>query len=406
MIFERDLLIRDEINHDEIKKTLKNMYFNRVNQMFQKTINLKTIFNVFDEIFHGISKTEKLDKNLNNFYESYLIISSYYQHSQAGRGTLAARLLEKLGKPESMKFEFKLKKIPQLWGENINLNIPDSKNFQFDIVCRNKNSLSFCELKMKIYSGCTAGRLEVLREFREFIKFVYENDTFTNYIKKKNIDRILLIIGILFYIQGNEATIINDKEWGLCYNGLIRGKKTLIEELKNLDIKFNLKENTNNNRAFTITMRIKNIDFSIISVYGNEVINALFDGEQLHDIQYFKQVLESLLYDDIWLSQILTISERCVLSDFFKNYKRYNNYALFILRHKTLLDELKQNKESLNQITDKFLKLIKVEDPELFNITPFGVKLISSFINEYTLKSYLADLLQFISCLNLSYDLE
>lgn len=176
MIFERDLLIRDEINHDEIKKTLKNMYFNRVNQMFQKTINLKTIFNVFDEIFHGISKTEKLDKNLNNFYESYLIISSYYQHSQAGRGTLAARLLEKLGKPESMKFEFKLKKIPQLWGENINLNIPDSKNFQFDIVCRNKNSLSFCELKMKIYSGCTAGRLEVLREFREFIKFVYEND--------------------------------------------------------------------------------------------------------------------------------------------------------------------------------------------------------------------------------------
>ncbi|MHA1249294.1 MAG: hypothetical protein ACTSRP_04815, partial [Candidatus Helarchaeota archaeon] len=193
---------------------------------------------------------------------------------------------------------------------------------------------------------------------------------------------------------------------GLCYNGLIRGKKTLIEELKNLDIKFNLKENTNNNRAFTITMRIKNIDFSIISVYGNEVINALFDGEQLHDIQYFKQVLESLLYDDIWLSQILTISERCVLSDFFKNYKRYNNYVLFILRHKTLLDELKQNKESLNQITDKFLKLIKVEDPELFNITPFGVKLISSFINEYTLKSYLADLLQFISCLNLSYDLE
>jgi len=70
----------------------------------------------------------------------------------------------------------------------------------------------------------------------------------------------------------------------------------------------------------------------VIAVYGNEVIKNLFLGKQKYDIKYLKILLEEMLYDDLWLGQILTLSERAILDQNFKRYKNLNNYVLSIIR--------------------------------------------------------------------------
>ncbi|MCS7201149.1 MAG: hypothetical protein NZ822_03325, partial [Patescibacteria group bacterium] len=74
-------------------------------------------------------------------YESLLTITSYYQHSQAGRGNLVAKLLEELGESEKMEFEFALMKLPQWLGQTIELEKSELTKLKFDIV--NKSTKKF-----------------------------------------------------------------------------------------------------------------------------------------------------------------------------------------------------------------------------------------------------------------------
>ena len=105
----RKLLICTEPkNENEIEAGLKRMYLKRVQEMFKRTLNMESIFNIFDEVFHGLSQASVVSENLYSFYESLLTITSYYQHSQAGRGSLVAKLIEKLGTSDKMEFEFAL----------------------------------------------------------------------------------------------------------------------------------------------------------------------------------------------------------------------------------------------------------------------------------------------------------
>jgi len=107
----RKLLICTE-PRNEIEAGLKRMYLKRVQEMFKRTLSMESIFNIFDEVFHGLSQASVVSENLYSFYESLLTITSYYQHSQAGRGSLVAKLLEELGTSEKMEFEFALMKLP------------------------------------------------------------------------------------------------------------------------------------------------------------------------------------------------------------------------------------------------------------------------------------------------------
>jgi hypothetical protein len=154
----RNLLICTE-PRNEIEKELKKMYLKRIKEMFKKTISLESSFNIFDEVFHGLSQVSKLDENLHSFYEALLTITSYYQHSQAGRGSLIATLLENLGTAERIGFELTLITLPKWLGQNIKLEKNELTKQKFDIVSKNGNNLVLCELKMKVYSGCTSGEL-------------------------------------------------------------------------------------------------------------------------------------------------------------------------------------------------------------------------------------------------------
>lgn len=65
----RKLLIYTE-PRNEIEKSLKRMYLKRVQEMFKRTLNIESIFNIFDEVFHGLSQASLVSENLYSFYES------------------------------------------------------------------------------------------------------------------------------------------------------------------------------------------------------------------------------------------------------------------------------------------------------------------------------------------------
>ena len=399
----RKLLICTE-PRNEIEAGLKRMYLKRVQEMFKRTLSMESIFNIFDEVFHGLSQASVVSENLYSFYESLLTITSYYQHSQAGRGSLVAKLLEELGTSEKMEFEFALMKLPQLLGQAIKLEESELTKQKFDIVNKSKDNLAFCELKMKVYSGCTAGRVELMEKFNKFTKLIIGNQSFRNCIKNAGIRNVFLIGGILFDIQGEPATTQKDKEWGICYNGLLRGKNDIIKTLKDKNVQYKVDEEKLPEKAFLIEFVVDSIKVNIIAVYGNEVIQRLFIGKQKYDIEHFKKQLEGMLYDDLWLGQMITMSERAVLDQNFKKNKKLNNYTLSILKNSEMLKEvnkfrLNRNNKTLEDATLRIIGMIKDYDKNLLEIRPTPAEvIIKSSGEDYDIDDYVADIVQFLSC--------
>jgi hypothetical protein len=399
----RKLLICTE-PRNEIEAGLKRMYLKRVQEMFKRTLSMESIFNIFDEVFHGLSQASVVSENLYSFYESLLTITSYYQHSQAGRGSLVAKLLEELGTSEKMEFEFALMKLPQLLGVKVNLEEPELTKQKFDIVNKSKDNLAFCELKMKVYSGCTAGRVELMEKFNKFTKLIIGNQSFRNCIKNAGIRNVFLIGGILFDIQGEPATTQKDEEWGICYNGLLRGKNDIIKTLKDKNVQYKVDEEKLPEKAFLIEFVVDSIKVNIIAVYGNEVIQRLFIGKQKYDIEHFKKQLEGMLYDDLWLGQMITMSERAVLDQNFKKNKKLNNYTLSILKNSEMLKEvnkfrLNRNNKTLEDVTLRIIGMIKDYDKNLLEIRPTPAEvIIKSSGEDYDIDDYVADIVQFLSC--------
>jgi len=399
----RKLLICTE-PRNEIEAGLKRMYLKRVQEMFKRTLSMESIFNIFDEVFHGLSQASLVSENLYSFYESLLTITSYYQHSQAGRGSLVAKLLEELGTSEKMEFEFALMKLPQLLGVKVNLEESELTKQKLDIVNKSKDNLAFCELKMKVYSGCTAGRVELMEKFNKFTKLIIGNQSFRNCIKNAGIRNVFLIGGILFDIQGEPATTQKDEEWGICYNGLLRGKNDIIKTLKDKNVQYKVDEEKLPEKAFLIEFVVDSIKVNIIAVYGNEVIQRLFIGKQKYDIEHFKKQLEGMLYDDLWLGQMITMSERAVLDQNFKKNKKLNNYTLSILKNSGMLKEvnkfrLNRNNKTLEDATLRIIGMIKDYDKNLLEIRPTPAEvIIKSSGEDYDIDDYVADIVQFLSC--------
>jgi len=399
----RKLLICTE-PRNEIEAGLKRMYLKRVQEMFKRTLSMESIFNIFDEVFHGLSQASLVSENLYSFYESLLTITSYYQHSQAGRGNLVAKLLEELGTSEKMEFEFALMKLPQWLGQTIKLEESELTKQKFDIVNKSKDNLAFCELKMKVYSGCTAGRVELMEKFNKITKLIISNQSFRNCIKNAGIRNLFLIGGILFDIHGEPATTQKDKEWGICYNGLLRGKNDIIKTLKDKNIRYKVDDEKLPEMAFLIEFAVDGIKVNIIAVYGNEVIKSLFIGKQKYDIEHFKKQLEEMLYDDLWLGQIITMSERAVLDQNFKRNKKLNNYVISILKNDEILSEVKKfqlsrKNTTLEEITDRVIGMIKEYDKNLLEIRPTPAEIIIKASGEdYNIQDYVADIIQFLSC--------
>jgi hypothetical protein len=386
------------------------MYLRRVQEMFKKAVTMESTFNAFDEVFHGIAQTSSISENLHSVYEAFLTVTQYYQHSQAGRGSLVAKLLEQLGTSDRMEFEFVLSKLPEFLKEKSKSKYSGLVDQKFDIASRKDDNLVLCELKMKVYSGCSAGRIELMEKFNKFVKLILGDEQFRLLLKKGGVKHVYLIGGVLFDISGSPATKQKDEEFGICYNGLMRAKRDIVKTLSDRGTKFDEIQEAPE-RAFVIKFEVDEIRIDIVAVYGNEVIKDLFVGKQTRDIGYFKQQLEKMLYDDLWLGQIITLSERAILDQNFKTNKSLVNFITTMLGNDSILAELKRfgadrSEDTLEKVTTNILKAIETSNQYLVNLKLIpALFIMRSSGEDYSLEDYVADLVQFLSCADLMKDL-
>lgn len=59
----RKLLICEKPSN-EIEKGLRKMYLKRVQEMFKRTLSMESIFNIFDEVFHGLAQTSQVSEKI------------------------------------------------------------------------------------------------------------------------------------------------------------------------------------------------------------------------------------------------------------------------------------------------------------------------------------------------------
>lgn len=400
----RNLLICKDPT-DEIERDLRDKYLHRVKEMFKRAVSLETSFTDSDEAFHGILT---LAGNLQDFYESFMVITQYYQSARAGRGDIVARLLKRLGVAGKMEFEFKINKLPEFLGFGGTLGLSRKDDITFDIAHKLGNNLILFESKVKIDSGCTAGRREIMGKFRDLIKLLIENkNNIRNLIKRAGIENVYLVGGFLFNISGRPATLDDDKSF-ICFSGLKEGKEKLIDLLREKGVKFE-EHDESFEKAFVIEFKIDDINISVISAYGDYAVDRLFLGNVKHDLTLFADLLRGIRYDDMWLAQILAISERSILSQCIRESdgKNYNNYIISII---------KENVKSKGALLRDFKLALERRDEEKINAIvkhiisdlpePIGVHIIKMFDDSYSVEDYICDLMQFLSCADIERELK
>ncbi|NAZ30456.1 MAG: hypothetical protein GU354_04715 [Caldimicrobium sp.] len=363
------------------------------------------------KFFHGIAKTEVESQDLYSFYEAFLTVTSYYQHSQAGRGSLIAKLFQELLNIESNEkvlFEGRVSNFSKILNKGCILEISKDEDQKFDIVVKMNNTMVICELKMKIYSGCTAGRIEIIEKFIKFVELVDKDEKLYNCFDLNKIKEIKLIGGVLYDIEGNPATLEKDIEWQICYSGLKNGINRLINFLKNKNLNFQY-ENKYRNCALQISFILKSIKFVIYFLYGNQLIEAITVGESINYLEDLKEKLETKLYDDIWLAQLISINERSILNQMFRKNKKLKNTLTYILDHyirdvefknffDNFLKKKSKSKEDLKKIIIKIKNIIK-KDKELLKAVSHSKAIqIMKIETTYTIDDYLADLIQILLC--------
>ena len=189
-----------------------------------------------------------------------------------------------------------------------------------------------------------------------------------------------LYIGVLFDKSDKPATIQSDKINGF-YSSSKEGFTYLIDIVKKSP---NIKVINDDNKNLQMEFELTNSEMKVIvgALYGDDITQKLFRKPfPVSDLLLLK-------YDDIWLSQLMTIDERAIL------LKYKNNFS------KTFIDLLDRD----HNLRTMFNDLIKYEcnEAELNKIVNYLIDKYSSDFSENLLPAgkdkiiYLADVVQVI----------
>jgi len=241
------LCIKDKSRLPNEDKLLYQPYKNIIVNFFDLATNKLAI--EFDPISRAFSGIDNADKDIKNYYEAMLGITSYYQASKGGRGKYVEKRFASVA--DFCNLGIQIKKIP-LWleqptlvrkkslsidelsrEENSKLRLSSwdwigndkEDNITTDLGSIFRNSISYLELKNRIDSGGTSARREVWdTKFKKIINLISNNKKiFKNNEKKYSlldiyyyfkINTIGLNLGILFNIDGSPATKEMDKIGG------------------------------------------------------------------------------------------------------------------------------------------------------------------------------------------------
>lgn len=345
MIIKRNMLCikkRENIDLGELLlwRPYKNILSNFVNLCMNKEA---TEFDPVSRVFDGL---ESVPNEIKPYYESLLGVTSYYQHSQGGRGKYIEKKFATITKTSSLNIKisetpFYLEK-PELhkkkgiftftelsseekrdirnnrwlWKGKIDVDI-DVGN-----ILKRENTLVLMELKNRTDSGGTAGRREIwTKKFRKILEIFVKNEkifsdgkkeyTFYEILRLFEIKQIELYVGILFNVDGTSATKEGDRLQGF-YSSNIEGFNDILRFINNHLAIFRIIEKDEKN--LKIVVSYKDLKIIIGALYGNQIPKKLFRKD------YPVNELLLLKFDDIWLAQLLSIDERTFLLKYGKNF--------------------------------------------------------------------------------------
>ncbi|MCX8028362.1 MAG: hypothetical protein N3A62_11010 [Thermodesulfovibrionales bacterium] len=414
MIVKRNLLcVRPKKSLDLGDVLLYEPYKNILLNLRELCTNINAKdFDPISKVYDGLLS---VPKDIQEYYEALLGVTSYYHHSQGGRGKYIEKKIA--SSFDTCTLDIELSKLP-LWLEYPDLHkkkglftqqglLPEEKKTlrlsQWDwlgnrdvttdvgSIIKDEKTIVLVELKNRIDSGGTAGRREIWtsEKFGIFVEYLKTNQklfrkgdkdfSLAELLKDFDINTLEIYIGVLFDKGDNPATLQADKT-----NGFYSSSKQGFEFLKKLaqgqTVQIITADTDNLQMQFNLTY--SGLKIKIGALYGDDITFKLFrKAFPISDLLLLR-------YDDIWLSLLITIEERAILLKYKKN--------CFTI----VLDLLKRD----NELRGMFDNLIDTEVDEnmLTNIinylllnykNVFEDKLIPSGKDK---KEYLGDLIQFL----------
>ncbi|MEW6482028.1 MAG: hypothetical protein AB1397_03360 [bacterium] len=316
-------------------------------------INFKELcINVNAKDFDPVAKVYdgllSVPSEIREYYEALLGVSSYYHHSQGGRGKYIEKKIA--SSFETCSLEIELSKLP-FWLEYPSLHKKKGiftmqglaseekkilrtiewdwlgdRDVSSDVgsIIQDEKTMVLVELKNRVDTGGTAGRREIWtsEKFGIFVEYLKSNKklfrkggkefSLAELLENFGIEIVEIYIGVLFDKGDNPATLKSDKT-----NGFYSSSKQGFEYLQNL-IKQNLSIKIINEDSESLQMELglsySNLKVKIGALYGNDITLKLFRKSfPVSDLLLLK-------YDDIWLSQLITIEERAMLLKCQKNF--------------------------------------------------------------------------------------
>ncbi|MCX7908951.1 MAG: hypothetical protein N2560_05475 [Ignavibacteria bacterium] len=372
----------------------------------------------FDPISKAFDGLLSIPDELKEYYEALLGVTSFYQHSQGGKGKYIEKKLA--SSYETSTLDIDLSELP-LWLENpllhhklgiftfggltndekqeIRLNTWDwigPKNVKIDVgnILWDENAIVMIELKNRIDSGGTAARREVWtsEKFGVFANYLISNQKLfrknniqfslielLSYFKIKTLE---IYFGILFDTNDKPATLERDKE-----SGFFITSREGLNYLKNIfekDSDISIQKYEEDTLYFEIIFRTNGLKVIFGALYGNQIPMKLFRKEiSISDLLLFR-------YDDIWFSQLLAINERMIL---LKHRTNFTKIFLNLLKEDFLLRNL------FNQLINNECDEISLTRVVEYLIGKYSQRFENKFIPEAgkTLDAHIADIVQLVA---------
>jgi len=300
--------------------------------------------------------------DIREYYEALLGVTSYYQHSQGGKGKYIEKKLA--FSFETCALNIEVSKLP-LWLEYPNLykkkgiftqqglsseerrifrimewDWIGNRDVSIDVgsMIKNERALVLVEIKNRVDTGGTAGRREIWtsEKFGIIVEYLGTNRkvfrkkdkefSFVELLESFGFKIFELYLGVLFDKTDNPATLEMDK-----INGFYISSKQGFEYLKNLieqTSTISIIREDAENLEMELELTYSSLKVKIGALYGDNVTLRLFRKSlPVSDLLLLR-------YDDIWLSQLITIEERAIL---LKNEKNYMTIFLDLLKRDSTL---------------------------------------------------------------------
>jgi len=302
----------------------------------------------FDPVAKVYDGLLSVPSEIREYYEALLGVTSYYHHSQGGRGKYIEKKIA--SSFETCSLDIELSKLP-FWLEYPSLHKKKGiftqqglsldekkilrtiewdwlgeKDVSTDVgsIIPDEKTMVLVELKNRVDTGGTAGRREIWtsEKFGIFVEYFKSNKklfrksgkefSLTELLESFGIENLEIYIGVLFDKGDNPATIQSDKTNGF-YSSSKQGFEYLRNQIKQTST-MEITEEDADNLQMVVNLSYSPLKVKIGALYGNDITLKLFRKP------FPVSDLLLLRYDDIWLSQLITIEERAMLLKHRKNF--------------------------------------------------------------------------------------